>query len=167
LLDAVPLQAVGEGKYSEAWLQEMLYRHPESLPVEEIDSTFLPLIPVCMELATPSGGYVDILLVTPQGRLAIVEVKLWRNPQARREVVGQILEYAKDLNGWNYEGLDAAVRSARRTEGKVDAAHGLFDVARGVYPDLEERRFIDGVSSSMQRGDFLLLVVGDGIRHGV
>ena len=78
LLDAVPLQAVGEGKYSEAWLQEVLYRHPESLPVAEIDSTFLPLIPVCMELATPSGGYVDILLVSPQGRLAVVEVKLWR-----------------------------------------------------------------------------------------
>ena len=167
LLDAVPLQAVGEGKYSEAWLQEVLYRHPESLPVAEIDSTFLPLIPVCMELATPSGGYVDILLVSPQGRLAVVEVKLWRNPQARREVVGQILEYAKDLNGWNYEGLDAAIRSARRSEGPVEAARGLFDVAKGVHPDLEEKTFIDGVSSSMQRGDFLLLVVGDGIRHGV
>jgi hypothetical protein len=167
LLDAIPLQSVEGGKYSEAWLQDLLYHHPQSLPVTDIESTFVPVISVCKELSTPSGGYVDILLVTPQGRLAVVEVKLWRNPQARREVIGQLLEYAKDLSTWHYEGLDAAIRSARRNEGHPDGTLGLLDVAKAAWPDLEEKSFIDGVSSSMQRGDFLLLIVGDGIRHGV
>ena len=27
----------------------------------------------------------------------LIECKLWRNPEARREVVGQILDYAKVL----------------------------------------------------------------------
>ena len=149
------------------WLQQLLYRHPESLPVADIESTFTPLIPVCVELSTPSGGYIDILFVTPQGRLAVVEVKLWRNPQARREVIGQILEYAKDLSGWNYEGLDTAIRAARRNEGYAEDALALLDVAKSAVPGLEERAFIDGVSLSMLRGDLLLLIVGDGIRQGV
>lgn len=167
LLEAVPLQAVDTDKYSEAWLQQLIYRHPESLPVSEIESTFAPLVPICTELATPSDGHIDILFVTPHGRLAVVEVKLWRNPQARREVIGQILEYAKDMSRWNYEGLDAAVRASRRREGHPDTRLGLFDVVKAAVPHLEERRFIDGVSLSMARGDLLLLIVGDGIRQGV
>jgi len=167
LLDAIPLQSVDDGRYSEQWLQRLLYRHPQSLPVSEIESTFVPLTPVCIELPTPSGGYVDIVFVTPQGRLAVVEVKLWRNPQARREVVGQILDYAKDLTTWSYEGIDAAIRSARRAEGHAEGALGLFEVANAAFPGLDQRQFIDGVSLSMQRGDFLLLIVGDGIRQGV
>ncbi len=33
----------------------------------------------------------------------LVEAKLWRNPEARRKVIGQILDYAKELSRWNYE----------------------------------------------------------------
>jgi len=43
------------------------------------------------------------------GRLAVVEVKLWRNPEARRKVVAQILDYAKELSNWDYEDLQREV----------------------------------------------------------
>jgi hypothetical protein len=35
-----------------------------------------------------------------------------------------------------------------------------------VKPDLDEARFVDSVARYLQRGEFLLLVVGDGIREG-
>lgn len=121
------------------------------------------MIPVCRELSTPVGG-IDVLYVTPQGRLAVVEAKLWRNPEARRKVVGQILDYAKELAQWRYERLDAAVKLARRRGG---AAGGLVEAVSASVPEADQARFVDGVSRSLRRGDLLLLIVGDGIREGV
>jgi hypothetical protein len=39
--------------------------------------------------------------VTPSGLPVLVECKLWRNPQARHQVVSQILDYAKELSRWS------------------------------------------------------------------
>ena len=54
------------------------------------------IIPLCRELplrGSTSTVYLDILAVRASGRPVLIECKLWKNPQARREVVGQILEY--------------------------------------------------------------------------
>jgi len=45
------------------------------------------------------NGYADLLAVEPTGRLAIIEVKLARNAEARRAVVSQVLAYAAYLAG--------------------------------------------------------------------
>ena len=42
----------------------------------------------------------------------MVEVKLWGNPEARRKVVAQTLEYATALFKLSYDELEAAVRKA-------------------------------------------------------
>jgi len=113
-----------------------------------------------------TAGPLDVLYATPSGRLVIVEAKLWRNPEARRKVIGQILDYAKELSRWSYETLDAAVRRARRPE-DGESPKGLGCVV-GLQPKSdEEARFFDAVTQSLRRGDFLLLIVGDGIREGV
>jgi hypothetical protein len=165
LLERVPLTMGSSGAYSEAWLQDLLYKHPKALPIAEIDDGFSGMVPVCVEMATPAGP-VDIVYVTPSGRPAIVEAKLWRNPEARRVVIGQILDYAKELSRWNFETFDAAVRQARR---KDDGASpkGLIELV-GLDPSSPDAaRFTDAVSQNLRRGDFLLLIVGDGIREGV
>lgn len=162
----VPLSgAASTDAYSEAWLQDLLYRHPDALPISEIDDSFSRMIPVCREMETTAGP-LDVLYVTPGGRLVIVEAKLWRNPEARRKVIGQILDYAKELSRWNYETLDAAVRRARRVE-DTGEAKGLAQVMGFAPNSPEESRFFDAVTQSLRRGDFLLLIVGDGIREGV
>jgi hypothetical protein len=167
VLERVPLTGAESGAdYSENWLQDLLYRFPEALPIAEIDDGFSALIPACREMNTPAGP-VDVVYVTPNGRPVIVEAKLWRNPESRRKVVGQILDYAKELSRWSYETFDAAVRSARRTEDRTQAAKGLLDLVRARVPGLDEARFFDSVSQNLRRGDLLLLIVGDGIREGV
>lgn len=167
LLAPVPLTNTElMGSYSEAWLQDLLYRHPEAIPVAELDAAFAGMIPVCRELTTDAGP-VDILYTTPTGKLVVLEAKLWRNPEARRKVVGQILDYAKELSRLDYESLDARVRQARKKEIALGGPSGLADVARARVPNLSENEFIDSVARTLQRGDFLLLIVGDGIREGV
>jgi len=152
--------------YSEDWLQELLYRHSQALPVAELDDAFAGLIPACREMSTPAGD-VDVVYVTPTGRPVIVEAKLWRNPEARRKVVGQILDYAKELSRFNFESFDAAVRAARRKIDGEDPPRGLVDLVRAQDPALDEAQFCDSVTRNLRRGEMLLLIVGDGIREGV
>ncbi|MCP9817261.1 DUF4268 domain-containing protein [Synechococcus sp. GreenBA-s] len=159
-LQRLPLSASVDGQIDEAWLQQALYRAPESLPLKEIDPHIGPLIPICMELATEAGP-ADILYVTPTGQIVLVETKLWRNPEARRQVVGQILDYAKQLTGWSYEDLDARAGTAAGTS----AGH-MARKLKESYPGTDEAQFVDGVRRSLSTGDFLLLIVGDGIRFG-
>ena len=117
-------------------------------------------MPVCCELNRPAGP-LDILYVTKQGKLVITEVKLWRNPEARRKVVAQVIDYAKELNNWDYEDLQREI--SRRAEQKGNV---LYKLAKAKWNDLEESAFVDSVSRSLKKGDFLLLIIGDGIQEG-
>ena len=149
-----------DSKYNEAFIQDLTFKHPESLPVGEIDRSYENLIPICCELSTPAGP-LDILYVTPTGRIVIAETKLWRNPEARRKVVAQILDYAKELSKWSYEDLQREVSKSLGRKGNV-----LFEIINDTYPDLDEAMFVDEVAKSLKQGRFLLLIIGDGIREG-
>ncbi len=159
VLERLPLMSF-EGLFSEKWLQEALFYHPQCLPIKEIDPRMSALIPICMEIETGAGP-ADILYVTESGHLVLVETKLWRNPEARRVVVAQILDYAKQLTSWSFADLarETAVAS------KQGSDH-LLNCVRKVNPDFDEANFVDGVTNSLKSGDFLLLIVGDGIRTG-
>ena len=148
-LEKVPLSGDGtSADYDESWLQQLLFRHPEALPIEEIDRAYSGAVPICIELNTPAGP-VDALYATPQGRLVVLETKLWRNPEARRTVVGQVLDYAKELSRWTYEDMQGAV--TRRTGRRGNA---LFDIVNEAAAELNEAEFVDEVSRSLRQGRF-------------
>jgi len=152
----------GEGsRYDESHIRDLIFSHPEILPVAEIDPNYGRLIPVCRELRTPAGP-IDAVFVNERGLLTLIECKLWRNPQARREVVGQILDYAKELGRWRYEDIQREVSSALKRPGNT-----LYDLVRERHPDVAEDVFVDSAARCLRSGRFLLLIVGDGIREGV
>ncbi len=153
------------GGYDEAWLQRLIASHPQALPIGEIEAYLEDAVPICLELATKAGP-IDLLLVTPRGDIVVVECKLWRNPQARREVVGQIIDYAKELPRLTYEAFEAAIRKAEPAGG-AERSQSLFHRASAHAEHIGEADFIDSVSRNLRRGRFLLLIVGDGIQEGV
>lgn len=159
-LKRIPLAQGSEGSFPEAWLQNALFAHPQCLPVREIDPHIGDLIPICTEIET-GAGQADILFVTRTGQIVLVETKLWRNPEARRAVVAQILDYAKQLTTWGFEDL---AREASAATGK--GPDYLLSQVRAAAPGLDDAAFVDGVNRSLKQGDFLLLIVGDGIRSG-
>lgn len=150
-----------EGAILEADIQQLVHEHPSVLPIEEIDPTFKGAVSICRELRTPAGP-IDNLLVTPSGLPVLVECKLWRNPEGRREVVGQILDYAKELSRWTQSDLQREANIRLGSTGNV-----LLEKVRAVAPETDEIAFNDALSSNLRRGRFLLLIVGDGIREGV
>lgn len=155
--DALGPGGVGMG---EDRVQELVHAHPAILPIDEIDAAFASAVPVCRELPTPAGP-IDNFLVTSTGLPVLVECKLWRNPQARREVVGQILDYAKELARWSSADVQRAV--AQVLGGGPDA---LIETVRGHTDVPDEAAFHDELSRNLRRGRCLLLIVGDGIREG-
>ncbi len=160
-LSRIPLNAgATSGGISEAVLRDMLFDFPEVLPIAAIDPAYEPVIPICKELALPAG-YADALYINHLGRITLAEFKLWRNPQARREVIGQILDYAKDLASWSYEDLQRQVSLALGKSGNA-----LYDPVHQLYPELSEADFVDNVTRHLRRGEFLLLILGDGIHEG-
>jgi len=148
--------------FNELFIQELIFKNADCLPIAEIDEAYSPVIPVCTELNTAVGP-LDVLMVTPSGRLIIIETKLWRNPEARRKVIAQILDYAKEVARWTYEDLQREINKRLKTSGNT-----LYKVACGSDVDepLEEASFVDAVSRNLRKGNFLLLVVGDGIHEG-
>lgn len=153
--------------YTEWWLQQLIHRCPESLPIQEIDPNLGRLIPVGMELPTPAG-FVDNLFVTPQGNIVIVECKLWRNPEARRAVVTQVIDYAQSMANWRYEDFERAIKKSI-DENKKTIDKTLFQIiadAFGNDPEVDETSFIDAIQRNLRLGRLLLLIAGDGIREG-
>lgn len=151
---------------SEGWLQDKLHRFPDLLPLDELDASFRESISLCREMSVASGR-IDNLYLSPSGHLTLVETKLFRNPQARREVVGQIIDYAKDLSRWTFSELDAAVRAANRARGKRD--FGIREVlsAEELTDPENEAHMINAIDRGLRRGEMLLLIVGDGIHESV
>ena len=151
---------IGEdAPFDEKWLQDLVFKHPEAIPMRQIEPGLGKLIPVCLELPL-GGGSLDNLYATPDGDLVIVEVKLWKNHEMRRSVMAQVLDYASAMFELSYEQLDDAVKRADRSDGR-----SLFEIVDSESPEtLEESVFIDAVSHNLRTGCIVVLVVGDGIR---
>lgn len=162
---ATPLAPLGFAAGADAILEDdiqgFVHAHPGALPIAEIDPMFAGAVPICRELSTPAGP-IDILFVTPSGLPVLFECKLWRNPEGRREVVGQILDYAKELSRWTSSDLQREVGRRLKREGNA-----VLDLVRQADPNVDEIAFNDALTSNLRRGRFLLLIVGDGIREGV
>lgn len=156
-----PLDRVNlTGTPSEDWLQRLLDQAPDLLPLGDVDDRIEPpLVSLGREVQTPAGP-IDNLFISRNGYLVVVETKLWRNPEARRQVVAQLIDYAAHVRKWRYTDLERIARG-------VDPANGksLWEL---VEPeDVDQHEWIDRVNENLARGRMCLLVVGDGIRSEV
>jgi hypothetical protein len=151
----VPLPAKNN-IYKETWIQELLFNYPDILPVDRLDEEFAPPISLGREIAC-----IDNLFISPKGLISIVETKLWRNPEAHRTVVAQILDYAQLLFTWSYKKLDEAVKKCMSRLGHGDL--GIYQLVKKQVRNLEfsNIEFEASVQNCLANGKFALLIVGD------
>lgn len=159
-------KSVEGNNYDEDWLQGILHKFPNSLPVNELEPGLGVLISVGREMPTPAG-LVDNVYVTPEGNIVLVECKLWRNPEARRKVIAQIIDYAQSISGWGYEDFDNAIKKSLDSSGRQHGQPLITQISEavGALDDIDEPSFIDAIQKNLRMGRMLLLVVGDGIRE--
>jgi len=152
-------------QFDEDWLQRTLHQHPEILPAGEIEFVYSPLVSLGREISTKAGP-IDNLFISHQGYLTLVETKLWRNPEAKREVVAQAMDYANALTRWTFDDLDNAVRQFFTRDGVP--YKGLVEFVESKFGPVEGEKdfFVETVEKNLRLGRFLVLIVGDRIREG-
>ena len=85
------------GYVSEDHLQAMIDEFPELLPGVSPDSY------VCREFSTDSGPIDNLIINAKDGALTLVECKLAKNPEVRRKILGQIIDYAASLSRLDFD----------------------------------------------------------------
>ena len=72
--------------------------------------------------------------------------------EARREVVAQIIDYAKELAGWTYETLQNAIGRTKSLDGSGEnQLQSLYELV-SAKGETDEVSFHDNVSRNLKRG---------------
>lgn len=154
------------GHTLEAALQRLLELHPEVVPGGQIDpGVDDPPRFAILRREMPIGSWsLDHVLVDQRGILTLVEAKLVRNPEARREVIGQIMEYAANAReAWSGGRLrERAVEFWEQRGRQVD------DVLREQLGDeIDIDALWDAIDANLDSGHFRLLIASDELRPEV
>src|SRR6266496_5267302 len=79
----------------------LLEDHPDILPGADINPLIRAIVPIGRQV-TAGNNSIDLLFLADTGHLLVVECKLIQNPESRREVVPQLLEYYLSIkSGWD------------------------------------------------------------------
>lgn len=148
---------ISQAKYSnEAHLQELLNDSPDLIPTQDISEGKSSIKLSVREIGLPGSGSTDIIGLDELGNIYLIETKLAKNPEVKREVIGQILEYASFLWGKTYEEFDALIK------GKNGQYISEFFESK-KYKDWEEESFRQTIKSNLENGAFTLFIVVDEI----
>ena len=161
-----------ESKFeAEAQLQEALKLNPEVIPVSDLD---LAEVAVVGRETTVPAGAIDLLLVDAEGRVIIVETKLSGNPELRRQVMAQVLDYGASL--WRTapslkQFEDLVLRYWRSDACQDERVKDAATLREGLYPIFQELRgedwdydlFESALSENISNGQHVLLVVASGL----
>jgi hypothetical protein len=152
---------------SEALLQRLLSEYPNLLAGDQID----PMSPrrwllISREVAVPSeeGGSgrwaLDHLFLDQDGVPTLVEVKRSSDTRIRREVVGQMLDYAANAKlYWPVESIQEWLEKTCELQGR-DSDEALREL---VGQEMDIPAFWQTVKTNLQAGRVRLLFVADEI----
>lgn len=152
---------------SESLLQELLANHPDLMAGEQInhDDPRRWLL-VAREMSVPdeeAGSRrwsLDHLFIDQEGIPTLVEVKRSSDTRIRREVVGQMLDYAANaVVYWPVEDLRARFETCCETRGE-DATEVLSEL---LNQDLEVDEFWLQVKTNLQAGRIRMVFLADDI----
>ncbi|WP_405557092.1 hypothetical protein OHV08_24990 [Streptomyces canus] len=161
------LQALEPAAFeTEAEFQELLARHPRVLDFGSLaDGQPLRLVLVAREMGVPTSAesgpayWLDHLFVDADGMPTLVEVKRATDTRIRREVVGQMLDYA--ANGARYWPGALLQRSFEET--CVADGRSLEEAYGELLGDRSPEEFWTGVEERLAAGQMRLLFVADRI----
>ncbi len=110
------------------------------------------------ELSTGSGP-IDLIGIGSSGSITIMECKLAKNHQIKREVVGQVLDYAASL----WESDIATLSEAFRARSGSDPFEAIRRQFGEEAESFDEESCRSEVARRLREGDFRLLVAVDRI----
>lgn len=155
-------QIPSEPYTNEAELQDLIADDASVLPFDDIgyEEKF---ITIGKEVGL-HGNSLDLLAISPKGHIAVIETKLTRNPEIRREVVGQVLSYAASLWKMQYADIERYFNKFLLSQ-RIDYDGSLFEYVKEKCQvhDISENEFREGIEKRLELGSFSLLIVVDAL----
>lgn len=149
--DAKPLDKV---KFTEeSKLQDYLEKYPSLIPLSEVVEGASDLLCIGREVSAGPGA-VDLLFIDKGGLLTIVETKLAKNPEARRTVIGQIIEYASYISQWTADDVYRIANDYRKTD--LDEA-----LQKLIGEDFSDEDFRSNIGQNLKNGKIRLIIAVD------
>ncbi len=139
----------------EAALHTLVQEAPHLLPLS--GSPRLVVLGREVRLGT---GYADLIAIEPSSRLAIIEVKLGRNAEARRAVVAQVLTYAAHLHRLDREVLERDVLGSHLRKLGQDSLAAAVQ-AKDEEGTFDADEFNEKLAECLEEGRFRLVLVLD------
>lgn len=145
-------------------LQRNVSELPNLVPLEAV--TDEAVLHVTIGVEWPAGtGAADVILIGSDAVLTIVETKLKRNPEARREVIAQLLEYAAYITEWTiYEiqrRADDFLKSEQCTSDFRDKSFNEILQSFAEESDETVESFKGKVEQNLRQGRVRLIVAVD------
>lgn len=141
----------GSGYADEAALQQILLEHPDLVPGIKNSA-------IAVAEFQSGVGPADIVILDEDGSITVVECKLASNRQMRREVLGQVLDYASRLWRMPIETFESAwIRADKQAASpfaQLDDADGR--IRSTVQANLDKGRFdlvlaVDSINEDLRR----------------
>ncbi len=147
-------------------LQRLLEKHADVIPGSQMEpgSEDPPRFVLLRREMPVAGWSLDHLLVDQRGVLTLVEAKLIQNPESRREVLGQVFEYAAFAQGaWG----NGRVRQIAES-GSVSKGGGIDRVLQEKFgPNFDTEAFWTNVDKNLAEGRIRLIIAADELRPEV
>jgi hypothetical protein len=144
----------GEGTYPVS-PQELIVNKPKmvlDIPDLEIQSDANCLV---MKEFNTNRGAIDVLMITANADIVIVETKLLRNPESHRTVVAQVIDYAKAF-------YDQNVNEVLEILSQKTAANKM------LLEQFKKDSFWRGsLEKNIKTGNFQVVILGDRIHPNV
>ncbi len=144
-----------QGFPDEATLHRLIQENPQILPLA--GSPSLTVLGGEVQLGT---GSADILAVESSGRPTIIEVKLYRNPEARRNIVAQVIAYAAFLQGYDVKGLEQGPLRRHLADADYDS---ILDMVQAEDQEgaVDADSFVTSLQEFLAEGIFRWVLVLD------
>ena len=139
-------------------LQLYLRNNPEALPVDQIREG-ASLVVLAREYPTESGP-IDILAADDQGRLYVIETKLYRNSD-KRKVVAQVLDYGAALWRHSSDFNEFRTELSRQVEHQADVSLEEQIRARFNTDEAATEALLSTMKECLEDGKFAFMVLMD------
>ncbi len=164
-LPARPFRAGLFGRTLEEALQILIERQPNIISGRQLDpgSDDPPRFALLRREMAVGDWSLDHLLVDQRGVLTLVEAKLLQNPESRRGVIGQILEYAANAErSWG----EGRVRQLA-AEYWAKAGKNIDDVLRAALGEIDVDALWLEIEANLRQRRIRLIIAADELRPEV
>ena len=158
---------------NEEELRSLVKDNPDLLPIEEFGLNG-PIMVVGRETTLPSGA-VDLICVTANGDLLVVEFKTGPQNSDFRHSLAQLLHYGSDLWHMTYEVFESTVAvryfgHAICHDPRVKGKTSLEEAVKSTWPEFSEEElshFKDHLTRQLEHGAFNYVLVASNFTETV